>query len=79
MARLGHPSGQTKEGELEQALLGGVCRGGYPGWEIQFAEDVRDMPVYGMLAQDQSGGDLPVARALRHQTQNSQLSLRQAG
>jgi hypothetical protein len=52
-------------------------RGG-AGGEVQFREDVRDVPVHGVLAQGESRGDLPVAQTLRDQTQDFQLSLCQA-
>src|SRR5215813_2736153 len=46
----------------------GECRRCRPRRDTELAEDVLQVPRDGMFAEDQRGGDLPVALSGRHQT-----------
>jgi hypothetical protein len=45
--------------------------------EVEFAEDVGQVPVYGVLAQHQLPGDVGVAQALRDELEHVELARRQ--
>lgn len=64
-------------GSLEQTVPDSV-RGG-AGREVELGQDAVDVAVNSMPAQNESGGDLLVTQALRHQSEDFHLPRSQAG
>ena len=75
MARTGHIG---RDGEfLQQPESARLGDSGRSRRRVQLRESIRDVPVYGVLAHDQAGGDLPVREPLGEQPEDLPLPRRE--
>src|SRR5688572_6404386 len=68
---------QPASGEVEQLLAHGVHDGLHAGVELQLLQDVADVVLDGVLADDQLAGDLAVVHPGRDVAQHLELALGQ--
>jgi RimJ/RimL family protein N-acetyltransferase len=62
-------------GDLEQLLPDGVDDGLHPGVQLQLLQDVADVVLHGVLADEQLLGDVAVVHALGHQLEDLHLAV----
>src|SRR3954447_8613486 len=70
---------RSGSGDVEQLLAHGVHHGLHARVELELLQDVADVVLHGVLADEQSLRDLAFVEALRHELEDLELAVGQPG
>src|SRR3954469_21711942 len=68
----------TTSGDLEQLLSYGVDDGFHPRVQLELLQDVADVVLHGVLADEQLLGDVAVVEVLRDELEDLHLAIRES-